>query len=55
MAGSFHCLPALCHRTFASIVAAVVLLTNNPPFEPARGTQKMIVLPAIPLPQVRLS
>jgi len=55
MAGSFHCLPAQCYGTFASIVAAVVLLANNLPFEPVRGTQKMIVLPAIPLPQVRLS
>lgn len=53
--GWFVPVSALCHGTFASIVAAVVLLANNPPFEPVRGTQKMIVIPAIPLPQVRLS
>lgn len=46
---------ALWHGLVALIPAAAILLPNNFPFEPAAGAQRMIVVPAIPVPQFRLS
>jgi len=53
--GCFVAVSALCHGTLASIVAALVLVGSDRRFEPPRGAQRMIVLPAIPLPQVSLT